>query len=137
MKTVSKKTKSWTDKSVSQGKKYTYAVKAEKNNKKSSRSNSRVIVYIKQPQKIKTRRKKGQKALIRWAKMAKVSGYQIRYSGNKKMKNAKTLTVSGSAAKRTIKGLKKKNYYCRVRAYRDAGGTRYYSAWSATARIKK
>ena len=137
VKTVSKKTKSWTDKSVSQGKKYTYAVKAVRNNKNSDRSNSRVIVYIKQPQKIKTRRKKGQKALIRWAKMAKVSGYQIRYSGNKKMKNAKTLTVSGSAAKRTIKGLKKKNYYCRVRAYRDAGGTRYYSAWSATARIKK
>ncbi|MBE6741825.1 MAG: hypothetical protein E7570_05915 [Ruminococcaceae bacterium] len=65
------------------------------------------------------------------------SGYEIQYSTNKSMKNAKTVKASSSAKSKKLSALKKgKRYYIRVRAYKDyttASGKscRCCSAWSA------
>lgn len=137
IKTVSGKKKSWTDTSVTQGRKYTYAVKAVRNKKTSSRSSSKTAVWLRQPKKVKVRSKKGGRLIVTWAKQSGVSGYQIRYSRTKNMKNAVTVTVSGKKARAVLRGLKKKKvYYCRIRAVRTAGGTRYTSSWSAVKKIK-
>ncbi|HJC31709.1 MAG TPA: S8 family serine peptidase [Candidatus Anaerobutyricum faecale] len=137
IKTVSGKKKSWTDTSVTQGRKYTYAVKAVRNKKTSSRSSSKTAVWLRQPKKVKVRSKKGGRLIVTWAKQSGVSGYQIRYSRTKNMKNAVTVTVSGKKARAVLRGLKKKKvYYCRIRAVRTAGGTRYASSWSVVKKIK-
>lgn len=137
VKTVSRKTKAWTDKDVLQGKKYTYAVKAVKKKKVGNKSNAKSTVYLKQPQKVSVKRKKGGKVTIKWAKLSQISGYQICYAANKKMKNAETIVISGKKSRKILKGLNNKTYYCRVRAYKNAGGKQYYSAWSAIKKIKR
>lgn len=137
IKTVSGKKTSWTDTNVTQGIKYTYAVKTVRNKKISSKSNAKTTVWLRQPKNVRVRSKKGGRMIVIWAKQSRVSGYQIRYSRAKNMKNAVTVTVSGKMAREVLRGLKKKKvYYCRVRAVRTAGGTRYCSSWSAVKKIK-
>lgn len=136
VKTISGKKKSWTDKNVVQGKKYTYAVKAVKNKKSSSKSNGKTTVWLKKPQKVKLKNKKHGKMVVTWAKLARVSGYQIRYATTKKMKNATTVTVSKKNVRKVVNKLKKGVYYCKVRAFKTTGGAQYYSPWSAVKKIK-
>ena len=64
---------------------------------------------------------------------ANASGYQVRYSVNKSMSGAKVKAVAGyGKTSFKVTGLKAgKKYYVQVRAYKTAGGTKYYSAWSA------
>lgn len=66
------------------------------------------------------------------------TGYQIRYSTDASMKNAKTVTVKkNTAVSKTIKGLKdKKIYYVQIRTYKTVEGEKYYSSWSRTASAK-
>lgn len=137
VKTVSRKTKAWTDKNVTQGKKYTYAVKAVKNKKSGNRSNTKTTVYLKQPQKVTLKRKSNGNLLVKWAKVSQTSGYEICYAANKKMKNAKSVTVLGKGTRKVLSGLKNKVYYCRVRACKNMGGKQYYSAWSAVKKMKR
>lgn len=74
---------------------------------------------------------------VNWKNCSNVSGYQIQYSTNKSMKNAKKITVKGSKYyARTIKNLKgKKKYYVRVRTYKvvkvNGKNKTYYSKWSS------
>lgn len=137
VRTVSGSTKAWTDRNVSQGIRYSYAVKAVKNGESGSRSAEKAAVYLKQPQKMRTIRKNSGTAVIKWAKLARVSGYQIRYAGKRTMKNAVTVVLSGSKTRAVLKGLGKKTYYCQVRAYKNVGGVQYTSPWSAVKRIAK
>lgn len=137
VRTVSGSTKAWTDRNVSQGIRYSYAVKAVKNGESGSRSAEKAAVYLKQPQKMRTIRKNSGTAVIKWAKLARVSGYQIRYAGKRTMKNAATVVLSGSKTRAVLKGLGKKTYYCQVRAYKNVGGVQYTSPWSAVKRIAK
>lgn len=67
-----------------------------------------------------------------WKKNTKATGYQIRYSLNSDMSNAKTVNISsGSTVSKKISGLKKKKtYYVQVRAYKTYNDIKYYSAWS-------
>ena len=44
------------------------------------------------------------------------------------------LTVKTNKA--TVKKLSGGKYYVKVRAYKTAGGVKYYSAWSATKSVK-
>ena len=80
--------------------------------------------------------KKGQ-IRVDWEKCANVSGYQVQYSRNKNMKNAKRITAKGSNNySRTIKNLSsKKKYYVRVRTYKtvkvNGKNKTYYSKWSS------
>ena len=76
---------------------------------------------------------------VKWKKKTvQVTGYQIRYSTQKNMKNAKTVTVAkkGTTSK-TIKKLKaKKKYWVQIRTYKTVNGVKYVSAWSAKKAVK-
>lgn len=136
IKTISGKTTKYLDKNVKQGKKYTYAVKAVKNKKTSGYSNSKQLIRLKKLTTVRVKRQKGRKITISWSKLARVSGYQICYAGTKKMKNAKTIFVSAQNNKQTIKGLKKKVYYFKVRSLRKVGDVTYVSQWSTVKKLK-
>ena len=79
---------------------------------------------------------KSKSVTLKWKKVS-CSGYEIQYSTNKSMKNAKTKTVSSDNLSKKIKSLKKgKRYYFRIRAYKSytsASGKscKCYSSWSA------
>lgn len=79
------------------------------------------------------------KVRVTWKKDAKASGYQVRYSLHKNMKNAKTVTVRG--AKKTslkIGGLKKgKRYYIQVRPYKTYKGVKYTGVYKAKKSVKR
>ena len=71
------------------------------------------------------------------------SGYQIQYALNKKFtKGKKSVTTTGKPDGTTVKkvikkGIKgKKTYYVRVRSYVKYKGTKYYSDWSDTVKVK-
>lgn len=66
-----------------------------------------------------------------WKRVSGATGYQIRYSRNKSMSNAKYIKVSSSSSSRTIKGLKRHaKYNVQVRAYKVVNGSTYHSGWS-------
>jgi hypothetical protein len=67
---------------------------------------------------------------VTWNKGIDATGYQIRYSTKKNMKNAKTVTVS-STGKKITKLKAKTKYYVQVRAYAKLStGKKLYSKWS-------
>lgn len=76
--------------------------------------------------------------LVKWSKVSGIKGYQIRYSRNKDMSNAKTITVtSAKTLSKTVKNLKpKKTYYVKVRTYKVVNSKKYYSSWTAKKAVK-
>lgn len=79
----------------------------------------------------------GKKLRVSWNSKQKISGYQIQYARNKKFtKSKKRVNVSKSSTFRIIKGLKKKTYYVRMRAYAASGNSRLYGAWSKAVKVK-
>lgn len=70
---------------------------------------------------------------VEWTSNTKGNGYQIRYSRNSDMENAKTITVdSKSTLSKKIKSLTEgKTYYVQVRSFKTYKDVNYYSAWSA------
>lgn len=79
------------------------------------------------------------KAYIYWYSESGVSGYQVQYSKNKSLKNAKIKKVSKNATSTYISKLSKKKYYVRVRGYVKVGKKYYYGGWSKkkTINMKK
>lgn len=89
--------------------------------------------------------KKKKKALVKWRTVSGASGYQIRYSTNKKFKKGvKTVIVkNGKTARATLKKLKaRKRYYIQVRPYKsiknlaDGKTALIYGQWSNRKSIK-
>lgn len=81
----------------------------------------------------KSRRKKTLQ--IRLKKVSGAEGYQIQYSTKANMKGSKKITVKKLT--RTIKKLSQgKKYYVRVRAYKEIGGKRVYTAYSEKKAVK-
>ena len=91
--------------------------------------------------KIKKLKGKKQKFYIKVAKKAKAnaSGYQVKYSRNSDMSESVIKTI-GKKYNKTSNNIRtnarKRYYYVQVRTYKDSGGIRYYSSWSATKRVK-
>lgn len=91
--------------------------------------------------------KAGKKSMkIRWKKAgSQASGYQIKYSTNKKFskKGTKTISVSkGKSSSKTVKKLKsKKRYFVKIRAYKtvkvNGKNKKLTSAWSKTVKTSK
>ena len=78
---------------------------------------------------------------VKWKKVGGITGYQIKYSTNKKFKkgkNTKTVTVKGAKnKKKAVKVIKAgKKHYFRIRTYKTVKGKPKYSAWSKTVTIK-
>ena len=74
---------------------------------------------------------------VSWGKMPTASGYKVEYSTSKGFKNKKTLTVKGAKNKKaTLKNLRSKKYYIRVRAYTTVGRKNYYSKYSKAVSVK-
>ena len=75
---------------------------------------------------------------VQWTAREDVTGYEIEYGLNSKLKDGTTVKVKKAAtAKKVIKGLKSgKKYYVRIRAYRKVGRKTYWSAWSKTKSTK-
>ncbi len=73
------------------------------------------------------------KMILSWSTIADASGYQIRYSRNRKMKGATIKTVRGRTKnKKTIKRLsRRKRYFVQVRAYKKSSGKTVYGKWSS------
>lgn len=82
--------------------------------------------------------KKGKKIVLKWKKVSKANGYQIRYAKNiNKLKKAKLITVSNKKRTYMIKKLKKKKiYYVQIRAYKTVDGMTYFSDWSQAKSIR-
>lgn len=79
---------------------------------------------------------------VRLQKASSATGYQIQYSTNRNMANARKVTVAGSSNTiKTIRGLaRNKTYYIRARTYKKVkvnGKTKaYFSKWSAKKSVK-
>lgn len=82
---------------------------------------SKTYFFATKPSKvsIKPLKSGSKKITVRWKKVTRATGYEIQYSLNKSMKNAKTKKVSSKKLSNTISNLKKgKKYYIRIRAVR-------------------
>lgn len=65
------------------------------------------------------------------------TGYEVKYSTNKKLKKAKVKKLNVKKKSLVIKRLKsKKTYYVRVRAFSIVSGKKIYSDWSKTVKVK-
>ena len=76
---------------------------------------------------------------VMWKRDTKATGYQVVIAQNKKFKKGKktALIKKNKTTSRTFKKLKsRKNYYYKVRAYKQVGKTKIYGAYSKAKRIK-
>lgn len=78
------------------------------------------------------------KIKISYQSIADVSGYQIRYSTDRKFKkNTKIAKVGKNTTVRTIKKLRsRKKYYVQVRGYKKVKGKTVYGKWSGKRSVK-
>lgn len=124
-------TVSWTDKNVTNGKKYTYKVCAYKGTKKYTNSITRTIYRLKRPS-IKSISSPGEgKLKVVSYKNSCATGYQIKYSRNSSFSKSNKISVSGTKLSKTITELTSgKIYYVKIRAYKKVNGKKYYSSYS-------
>ena len=105
-------------------------------NSQQNTPNQTVVKKVTAPGKvaIKSAKAKGKKATIKWAKVKEAAGYQVQYSTSKKFKNSKTVSTKKTSV--TLKKLKKKTYYVKVKAYKLDGKKKVYGKWSKVKRFK-
>lgn len=133
-------TVSYTDKSVKNGKRYSYRVTSLRGDVESGYDYyNKETIYLSpcKLNKVKTTSKKTLTAY--YGKNSAGSGYQIQYSTSSAFKNSKKVNAaSKNTVKAKITGLKKgKKYYVRVRPYYYEGyNTNYYGAWSNAVAAK-
>ncbi len=73
----------------------------------------------------------GKKIKVSLKKVAAASGYQVRYSTDKKYSKSKTKTLTTTKNHVTVKKVSKgKKYYFSARTYKVVNGKKYWSAWS-------
>ena len=83
---------------------------------------------------VKSAKAKGKKATIKWATVKGAAGYQIQYSTSKKFKDSKIVATKKTSV--TIKNLKKKTYYVKVKAYKLDRKKEVYGKWSKVKRFR-
>lgn len=112
----------------------------EKNTSTATATTGTKTVTVKAPAKVKiksAKRTSAKKAKIKINKVTGASGYQISYSTSKKYTKKATTTLKTRKTTYTLKKLKNKKYYVKVRAYKLSGNKTVYGKWSATKTIKK
>ncbi|MBP5773609.1 MAG: hypothetical protein J6W35_06020 [Eubacterium sp.] len=109
----------------------TKTIKAKNNPNPAARS------YLKDVVITKAKNIKGKKVELKWKKIKKIAGYQLRYSKKKSFASAKKVTLGSKDKKYKTKKLKKKkNYYFKMRCYIIHNGKKYYGDWTNTIKIK-
>ena len=85
--------------------------------------------------KIKSAKSNKRNITVKWKKVSKGTGYQIKYTIGGKSK--KVFVKNIKSYKYTLKNLKnKKKYEIKIRAYKSANGNKFYSSWSKTLKTK-
>lgn len=79
-------------------------------------------------------------AKVSWTKQKKqITGYEIQVSTAKSFSDKTTMSKKVKSATTdsiTIKNLKpNKNYYIRIRTYKEVGDKKYYSGWSGSKKF--
>lgn len=102
---------------------------------KNTFENRKKITSKKKIQKVKIKKAKcrNNKILLKYRKVKGAKGYQIRYSVSKKFKKSKSRITK--KLKYTIKRVRKKKYYIKVRAYSVYKGKRVYGPWSKRKKV--
>ena len=112
---------------------------AASNQYKSASKNITITVKPKKATLKKAKSTKKRTLKVMWKRDTKATGYQVVIAQNKKFKKGKktALIKKNKATSRTFKKLKsRKNYYYKVRAYKQVGKTKIYGAYSKAKRIK-
>ena len=74
---------------------------------------------------------------VKWKKVKKAKGYQIKISKNKKFTKARKINVKKNACTKKIKKLKAgTKYYVKVRAFSKSKGKKVYGKWSKTLSVR-
>ena len=100
------------------------------------------ITIIVKPKKATLKKAKSTKKRtlkVMWKRDTKATGYQVVVAQNKKFKKGKktALIKKNKTTSRTFKKLKsRKNYYYKVRAYKQVGKTKLYGSYSKVKRIR-
>ena len=106
-------------------------------NQQPTTANPNTAAQVKKPtkvSKVKVSVKK-KKTTVSWKKVKGAKGYQVQYALNKKFTKKKKIKLV-KKNKITIKGLKKKVYYIRVRAYKKVNGKKVYGKWSKVKKVR-
>ena len=125
------------DDAKTNGAKYSYRVVAYSSSLEGGYSTTLTTYRLAQPA-IKALSCSNAKTMTaKWGTNTKATGYQVRYSLNRAMSNAKTKTYSGTnKVSKSIGSLTKgKTYYVQVRSIKKVGNMDYYSAWSAVKKV--
>lgn len=76
---------------------------------------------------------------VKWKKDPQASGYLLQCAENKQFswgEKSFTITKKSKISKKIAKLNRNKRYYVRVCAYKKAGGSKHYGAWSKTKTVK-
>lgn len=119
-----------TDNKVTNGKKYSYRVKATTESDESEYS-TKTIVYLSR-NKIKSLKRKKRKVTIKWSRNKKATGYRVYY---KKGSHTYYTTVKGNKKTSLTKSFKKGKYTFTVKCY-NGTNPRYFSAASKSKTIR-
>lgn len=129
----------WTDAGANtNGTKYTFKIYAKSGNLVSAQPKTVVYYKLNRPAITKLTNSASRKMTVKWAKNAKATSYQIQYSLKSNFSGAKSANVpKNSIVSKTIGNLTKgKTYYVRIRSCKKVSGKMYYSAWSASKKVK-
>lgn len=128
-----KKPCTYNDRYTKNGTKYRYQVRAYRGDEVGKASSVFQMIRLAQGEiKSAANSKKGTVSL-KWAKESSATFYHIQYAQNDKFTKGKVSVYTKNAAQTslTIKNLKKRGYYFRVRSCKKVGKKEYYSAWSS------
>lgn len=84
--------------------------------------------------KIKSAKYRNKKILLKYKRVKGAKGYQIRYSTSKRFKKSKTINTK--KMKYTIRKIRKKKYYIKVRAFALHKGKKVFGQWSRRKIVK-
>ncbi len=130
--------RTFTDKSVKfrNGKTYFYGVEAYRGKKTSGYSKTgKKAVRLLAPRQEKPKSRARAMTVV-WGPNKKADGYQVQYSLSAKFTKAATVEIkSGKATKKTIRKLKKRAYYIRIRSCKKSGKKIFYSDWSSVRKV--
>ena len=130
VKTLSKGSSIWYDRTAKSGVKYTYRIRARFSGKKySGYGKYAVVVRLKKPGSFRAYAGSGCLTLS-WSKAKGAKKYQVQISRRRDFGKVKKYKTTGEKKMIRIADLDQGTYYVRIRAYRYVNGKYYYSAWS-------